>query len=211
MCSSDLHPDGHPDVQRLRRQASAAKDLLTQVEQDREQVTEGPNRVYEEAQLQLLKDEPLLSSLRAKAESLRAQLEQERAEFRALNENSVRLLRLEREFALQETTYRRYAENLEQAQIDRALEAERISNISVVQPATYDAKAVWPRLPVHLGLGVLLALAAAAGLALLCERLDPSLKTREEVQRSLGQPVLATVVSAQRCSTNGGSSPPDGS
>src|SRR5439155_6681219 len=143
---SQRHPDGHPELKRLHQQAAAAKEVLGREEQEREQFQEGPSRLYEEAQLALLKDEPMLSSLRAKADSLRAQLDQQRAEFKALNENTLRIARLEREFGLQESHYRKYAENLEQAQIDRALEVERISNISVVQPATLEIEPVQPRL-----------------------------------------------------------------
>src|SRR5207245_1344504 len=140
-----------PELQRLRQNAAAAKEILSRDEQDRQQVQEGPSRVYEEAQLALLREEPVLSSLRAKAESLRAQLDQQRAELKTLNENSLRVNRQEREFGLQESHYRRYAENLEQAQIDRALEAERITNISVVQPATYEIEPVQPRLLLNVG------------------------------------------------------------
>src|SRR5207237_6229247 len=139
-------------------------------EQEREQFQEGPSRVYEEAQLALLKDEPMLSSLRAKADSLRAQLDQQRAEFKALNENTLRVARLEREFGLQESHYRKYAENLEQAQIDRALEVERISNISVVQPATLEIEPVQPRLLPNFGVGALLAVLGSFGLAVQAER-----------------------------------------
>ena len=39
---------------------------------------------------------------------------------------------------------RKYSESYEQAQIDRVLEEGRISNISIVQPATFDIKPVKP-------------------------------------------------------------------
>lgn len=187
------HPAGHPELERVRQQAAAAQDILRHEEQPREQTTEGPNRVYEETQIALLRQEPVLASLRARAEALRAQLDQQRGELRALNESSLRVARLEREVGLQESNYRRYAENLEQAQIDRALEAERISNISIVQPATYDPIAVRPRLLLNCGLGLLFAVLGSVGLALVAERLDRSVKTPGDVERRLGLPVLASV------------------
>jgi uncharacterized protein involved in exopolysaccharide biosynthesis len=186
-------PEEHPDVRRVRQQAAAARELLRQEEHEREQLTEGPNRIYEEVQLALLKQEPALASLRAKADTLRAQLDQQRGELKSLNENSLRVARLERELALQESHYRRYADNLEQAQIERALEAGRLSNISLVQPATYDPIPVRPRLLLYFGLGLLLAVFGSLGVALAAERLDPSVKTPQDLEKQLGLPVLATV------------------
>src|SRR5262249_5440215 len=71
------HPAGHPELQRVREQAAAAAEILRREEHEREQLTEGPSRVYEEAQLALLKQEPVVTSLRAKAEALRAQLDRQ--------------------------------------------------------------------------------------------------------------------------------------
>ncbi len=105
---------------------------------------------------------------------MRAQLDQQRTELKALNENSLRVARQEREFGLQESHYRRYAENLEQAQIDRALETERITNISVVQPATYEIEPVQPRLLLNFGVGALLAVLGSLGLMVQAERRNPA-------------------------------------
>jgi uncharacterized protein involved in exopolysaccharide biosynthesis len=185
------YPDGHPELERVRQQASAAREILRQEEHDREQLTEGPSRLYEETELAVLRQEPVLTALRAKADALRAQLDQQRAEFKTFNENSLRIARLERDLGLQESHYRRYAENLEQAQIDRALEAERISNISVVQPATLEANPVRPRWLVNLGIGVLLAVVGSLVLAYVVERLDPTVKCAAEIESVVGLPVLA--------------------
>jgi tyrosine-protein kinase Etk/Wzc len=187
------HPQGHPDLLRVRQQVDWAQDILRKEESEREQVTEGPNRIYEEVQLTLLKQEPVLAALRVKADTLREQLDRQRHDFQAFNENSLRVARLERGLALQESHYRRYAENLEQAQIDQSLEAGRLSNISIVQPATYDPNPVRPRLLVTLGLGLLVAVFGGVGLALAAERLDRSVKTPEDVEKQLALPLLASV------------------
>src|SRR5262249_19209519 len=112
---------------------------------------------------------------------------------REFSRDQLRVARLQREVDLHEAHYRKYADNLEQLQIDGALEAEKISNISIVQPATYDAKPVRPRPLLNLGLGLLFALLGGLGLALLLASLDPSLKTPEEVEQRLGLPALASI------------------
>ena len=117
----------------------------------------------------------------------------ERERLQKLNQDQLLIARLQRDVDLQEGHYRKYADNLEQIQIDGALASERMSNISVVQPATYDAQPVRPRLFVTLGIGLLFAVVGSLALALLCERVDRTFKTPEEIQHRLGLPVLASL------------------
>lgn len=159
-----------PEVRQLRKQIAAAKDVLAREEAAREQVTVSPSRAHEEVRLTLLKQEPALAALRAKAEALRGQLQQERAAAQVLNEGLLAVAQQERTVQLQDALYRKYAESVEQSRIDKALTHERISNISIVQPATYELEPVRPRLSLILGGGFLLALVSGLGLALLAEQ-----------------------------------------
>jgi uncharacterized protein involved in exopolysaccharide biosynthesis len=187
------YPAGHPEIEKVRQQAAAAKEILDHESANREQITEGPNHIYEEAQLALFRQGPVITALRAKAGGLRAQLDEQKTELRALNDNDLRIHRQEREVALQESQYRRYAENLEQAQIDQALEAERLSNISIIQPATLEIEPVRPRVLVNFLVGLMLAFAIGAGVAFVAERLDRSVKSRTDLEAQLGLPVLGSV------------------
>ena len=174
------HPPNHPEVRLIHGQVAAAREILEREQRTREQVTTGPGRLHEEAQLTLVRREPAVVALRAKETLLKTQLEGERQALRCLNENGLRLTALQREVDLQAARYRKYSENLEQARIDRALEDERISNINVVQPATYDAKPVKPRTTLLLAAGFLLALTGSLGLAWLAERWDRERVTSDE-------------------------------
>ncbi len=171
------YPERHPEVRQIRKQVAAAAALVRREEAGREQVTTGPNRLHEEAQLALLREEPVLAALKARAAALGTQLAGQRRRLEQLERDQVRIARVQREVELLEAHYRKYADNLQQLRIDSALESEKMSNISVVQPATFDARAVRPRLAINLALGLLFALAAAVGVAVLCERLDSSWKS----------------------------------
>jgi uncharacterized protein involved in exopolysaccharide biosynthesis len=162
--------DSHPEVRMVREQIAAAKNILAREEAAREQVTVGPSRPAEETQLALVRLGPGLASLRAKEKSLRVQLARERAALKEFNEDVIRLGRLQREVDQNEAHYRKYADNLEQSQIDETLKLERISNISVVQPATRDPKPTRPRLLLNLTLGLVFGLGGAVAVALLAER-----------------------------------------
>jgi uncharacterized protein involved in exopolysaccharide biosynthesis len=185
--------ENHPEVLRVRQQIANAREALAREEKDRETVTTGPSKTYEDAQAALLRQETEIVSLRARADEVRRQRDREREALQALNRNEVTVARLQRDVELQTTAYRKYAENLEQAEIDQSLEADRISNINVVQPATYDDDPVRPRPVLYLVLALVVALLAAFGVAVLAENLDRSLKTAEEVEAVLGLPVLASV------------------
>jgi uncharacterized protein involved in exopolysaccharide biosynthesis len=158
-------PEQHPEVVRLREQIGLATASLAKEDKDREQITHGPNRTYEEVNLTLLKLEPVVGGLKAKVEALRNQLAQARADLERFNSHYLALNALQREVSLQETCYRKYLENLEQGQIDQALKKERISNISIAQPASYEFKPARPNVPFNLGVGFLFAVVSSVAVA----------------------------------------------
>jgi len=182
-------PEQHPEMKLLRKQIESAKAALNQEEAAREQITTGPNRLFEEAQLALLRQQPVRASLKARADTLHSQLDEEQGKLKALNENSMRVQTLQREFKLQEAAYLKYAENLEHSQIDRALELERITNISIAQPATYDPHPVGLSRPLILVLGLLFALFGSVAVAFLLESREHSVKSAEDLEPALGLPV----------------------
>ena len=66
-------------------------------------------------------------------------------QLRDLNARETQIAELQQRVDLFREKYGTYSEKLEQARMDQALEAERISNVNVVQPPSYVAKAVSPR------------------------------------------------------------------
>jgi len=180
-------------VQEVRRQIAEAQTLLDQENKQRAQLTKGVNTTYQQMQSEFLSEQANLSSLKTEVQVLNKQLAEAQAELKTLNDAEVRITRLEREMAIQEENYRKYSENLEQARIDDALEARKISNISVVQPAILSTRPVGPKRLLHMFLGLGLGIFGATGLAFFSEYLDHSIKTPEEVQERLQLPTLASI------------------
>jgi len=87
---------------------------------------------------------------------------------------------------------------LGEARVDQALQSQRMSNISVAQPASYSAKPVGPRKLVNLLAGLAVGLFGAVGLAMAAEYLDRSFITPEDVEKKLGLPALAAVPRLKR-------------
>ena len=95
-----------------------------------------------------------MASLRAQSGQLKTQLAAVRGELGKLNADELRLAETQREVDLLDADYRKYSANLEQARIDQQLETERMSNVSVVQPASYEPRPVRPRVALNLLLGL---------------------------------------------------------
>jgi capsular exopolysaccharide synthesis family protein len=187
--------EGSQPVQMVRRELVEARALLDKetAKPARTEVTKGLNSVHQQVQSALLAEHAALSSVRASVENLRSQLANTQGELKTLNDAELRMTRLKREIGIQETNYRRYSENLEQARIDHALEGENISNISVVQSATLPMKPVRPRKSLNLALGLFIGIFGGIALAFLSEYLDHSTKTPEEAERTLQLPILASI------------------
>ena len=180
-------------VQEVRRQIAEAQGLLDKEERTRTQTTKGLNEAHKQVKLALVTEEATFSSLEAKAREQRAQLSRSRGELKGVNDSEMLLAQAQRGKDIQEANYRKYYEKLEQARIDNALEMEKISNISVVQPATYPAKPVRPRKALNLALGLFLGIFGGLGLAFFSEYMAQDLSAPESAEKRLGIPVLATI------------------
>lgn len=180
------YTEHHFEVQQIQRQIAAAQEKL------------GTKDFGSDDKPALVEGEPALASLHQKAETLRGQLEQLRGQLKRLNENSLRVESLQRDIELHDANYRRYAEHLEQARIDQSLESQRISNISIVQPATHSVKPIRPKKLLNLSLGLVVAVFGGVCLAFAAEYLDHSFRTPEEIERTLDLPTLASIPRMER-------------
>ena len=166
------YTDAMPAVQQIRHQISQAEQILGREQSQRTQVTSGRNPAYEALHLSLLTAQSAVASQKAKLDSSRRHLIEASRGLKTLNENEMHLVQLQRQLDLEEENYRRYAANLEQVRIDQALETERISNISIVQPATLEEKPTRPRKLSNYALGLLFATFGSLGLAVVVDVID---------------------------------------
>jgi uncharacterized protein involved in exopolysaccharide biosynthesis len=187
------YTDEHPQVVAIRQQLSDAREILAEQIPDRAQSTSTVNPTRQQLELQLLTEKASAASLSAQVAALRSQRGLVIDELKALNAHEVRIGDLEREAQLLEASYRGYSEKLEQARIDDALEAGRISNVNVVQPASLVVEPVKPQKLLIVALGLAVAVCGALALALSAEYLDGSLRSSDDVERQLEVPVLLSI------------------
>jgi len=165
----------HPEVMAITFQVTNLRQILNrELERRRSTVTHGRNRTYEEVEMAQLGQQPVIESLRAKSKALQERSERSRSELAEVNSAHRRITQLEREVALLDASYRRHYEKLEQANTDYELETARMTNISVFQPATLEARPIRPSIVQNLAVGLVLALLGAVGLALYCDAAKPA-------------------------------------
>ena len=183
----------HPHVIALRRQVEETRKILSSEEGSRNHPTKKLSVVHQTVQTELATGQANAAAQKAEAESLKRQFEAVQTKIRALNNNELQITELSRKAKQLEASYQSYATNREQARIDAALETGRISNVNVVQPASFVAKPSTPMVRITLALLLAMATLASVGVALLAEHLDQSLKSAEQIEQELGLPVLFSV------------------
>jgi polysaccharide biosynthesis transport protein len=144
-------------------------------------------------QITLLNEKAILVSLEAQARAQKDQLEAAYQDLKTLNRNSGKIGKLERGIAIQETNYSKYLGNLHAAHVDQVLEKESISNIRIVQEATYPVEPI-TRGKVKLAvLGLFFGIMGGFGLAFVAESMDHTLKNPGDVEEKLNLQPLAAI------------------
>lgn len=183
----------HPQVLALRNTIKDLRAIIDEQKEVRSSETTAVNPSRQTLELTLLNERSNADSLRGKETLLHRQREELNSELRQLNTREVQLAKMQRDVDQAESRFRAYNEKLEQSRINAQLDQERISNLSLVQPASFVAKPSGPRRLYALALGFVLAFLAAGGVAVVAAFLDPMLKNQEEIEQQLRIPCLGTI------------------
>lgn len=187
------YTDEYPLLVEVRKQLKAAKDILAALPDERTQITEALNPNQRSLELKLTQSVANHAALEAKLDAAVSQHTSLVAELTRLNDQELQLARLERTVELLDGTYRMHFEKMEQARVNEAMGFDGISNLKVAQPATLVSKPDWPKKPLMLALGLLVATGGAFGLALASESMDQTLRTTDQVEAQLGVPVVLSM------------------
>jgi tyrosine-protein kinase Etk/Wzc len=167
--------------------------ILEQQASRREELTEAPNPLRKELEGELLRERANIEALGKRRSVLDEQLAELKRRSELLNVREVQLAELARNVQHLESQYKAHVDNLEQARIGQALQAERISSINVIQPATLVERPVRPSKSLGLAAGLLLATVSSFGIAFGLDLVDPTFRSREQVEELLGLPVVASL------------------
>ncbi|MFO7905597.1 MAG: GumC family protein [Planctomycetota bacterium] len=173
----------HPEVVAVREQIDQTSSALDTQRFDRSQATSAA----------LLTEVVEQRVLRAEQSSLAQHHEDVHHHLADLNHQETHIRDLQRQAEILDAKYQRYVDSLEQTRIQRELEQDEISNISVIQPASLVVKPTSPKKGLVLALGLFLATCGSLGLALVSERLDSSLRYPSQIEQCFEVPLLTSI------------------
>ncbi|MEM7452768.1 MAG: GNVR domain-containing protein [Planctomycetota bacterium] len=168
------YSEAHPQVISIKEQLDDAREIIEAAERTRGEEVLGFNRVYGEIQIELIKQQAQRATLLRKSDAFDQQLTTLADELHRFNSDETRFVRLQRQCAIGDASYRKFANNLEQARIDEQLQSSNMSNISIAQQATFSQKPSKPSKLLNLFLGLVFGTMTGVGLNVLKDirRLD---------------------------------------
>ncbi len=187
------YTDNNPLVQAVSAQVEEAEKVVDAQVSNREETTDDANPLHRELTLDLKKEQSVAAGLESRLATLTDQRKLIMADLEQLNRNEVELDRLARAEQMARDKYMQYTNNLEQARIDKALEDQNVSGVSIAQAATLANKPVKPsKLLFGLG-GLVLAASVTLASVVASERLDTRIRGDVDAEQTLDLPVLAAI------------------
>ena len=153
----------------------------------------GLNLTYQNLQQTLLQNEAELNAIKAKAETQQVHLAVYQSQLDKLNQIEVDLNQLQQQVDVNRENYRLYLTKFEESRIADAMDSEKITNVSIIEPARAPRKPVSPKKMLNLILAIFLGAFGGLGLAFFLEYMDDKIEKVEDVEEALGMPVLASL------------------
>jgi uncharacterized protein involved in exopolysaccharide biosynthesis len=167
-------------VANVRKEIEAAKELLAKEE-----------RAYHDKAIMTVSQ--TLKALRNKEENQRRDLARYQQELNRLNNFEMQYTELEQQVKKDEESYQLYGKKIDETKMSDAMDVQKIVNMSVIQPALPPITPIKKQLMRNIGLSIFFGLFAGFGAAFVLEFLRHTFKNREDVEKHLGLPVLASI------------------
>ncbi len=148
------------------------------------------NPIYQTLLAQVVTLETTLISLEAKKESLASSVKEYEGRLERLPDKELYLARLERAIKVSESTYIILLEKYQEARINEAME---LGDIRVIDEARIPKNPIKPNKELNLAIGGILGLMLGVMLTFFLEYMDNTIKTTEDVERTLDLPILGVI------------------
>jgi uncharacterized protein involved in exopolysaccharide biosynthesis len=188
-----FEPDYRP-VQVVQEQIEQTLSAIAKAESSplRDETTDR-NPSYEWLRSELTKSTADLAGLHARAAETQSIIGHYRAQLNKVDVDGTRQQDLAREVKEAERNYLLYVQKREEARIGDALDRQRIVNVAIAEAPTVPALPAHPHWALTLLLGTLLAGLVAPALAFVADHFDPSVRTPDELAKTMQIPVLAVL------------------
>lgn len=165
--------------------------------------TTGINAVYQLLQQDIMRQQSDRKALGAKLNGLTAQVAAAEQKLKELNAVEREYYRLRQDMEIAKRNYELYLTKLEETRISDAMNTERISSVSLVEPASVPMRPVSPKVLLNLLVAVFVGVLGGIALAFIAEILGDKITTPEDAERLMGVPVLTTTPYVLRAQIRG--------
>ncbi len=154
-----------------------------------------PDPVYQDIEKQFLQNKAELSALKVRNIAIEQQLQELNAEIQTFEARENKNKELLREVSSNDEKYRTYRQRFEEAKVYDELDRQKMTSVSVIEPAVAPIVPVNPPKPLILLIAIALvgSILGSLGIAWLREHFDEGMSTPSEAERRLGIPVLITI------------------
>ena len=180
-------------VQDVERELAAARRLLAAEQATVAETTTTLNPTYQALEAGLAQATVDTATVQARVDALRGQIETVRGSLDRLDQVAAENNRLEQELAAANEAYLTYTRKQEQARLGSALDASRIVNVAVVEPASVPERPERSHGLLLIVLAGLMSLGLGVAVAVLLELLDPTIRGRRDAELISGLPVLGSL------------------
>lgn len=192
----DKYTDQSPLMISIRNQIDTVSKKLADQETKRYKKSQsGINPIYQSLLNGVLSNEAELKALNAKYNIQAGQLAGYQQRLEKLNQLEFEMNNLQQRIDVDRQNYQLYLIKLEESRVSDAMDKEKISNVSLIDPARPPFKPIRPNLFLNILLGFIIGLIGGFGLAFFLEYLDDSLENEEDIARFLRVPVLGSIPS----------------
>jgi uncharacterized protein involved in exopolysaccharide biosynthesis len=131
--------------------------------------------------------------LRARERAQAVKLAEYQLRLDALERVQPQFIRLQNELEVDEQNYRLYLTKFEESRIARAMDAQKITSVRVIEQARPPNSPIDSKRNSKMVLAIVGSAAAAIALAFVMHLVDRSLDTTDDVEKVLDLPVLAAI------------------
>lgn len=133
-----------------------------------------------------------VGGLQAKNRGLQSTSDQINKRLHALNAGEDQLEAIERDYKIAQDNYFNYAKRGEEGRVSEELDLARVSNVSILSPASVSPEPVYPRKLLIMGVAMGLGLVLGIALAMLLEYMDDTIKKPQDITEVGNLRVLGT-------------------
>ena len=187
------YPADNPLLAQVREKLKGASSILEKLESERIDESKTPNPMRLKLQEELQQFQTKVVGLRANLQLREAQHDEVEHKISGILDAERDLEQIERDIKMADTRLDLLRQKHEEARVLSEMQADRISNLTLFQPATLVERPASPNKKLLFLAFAVLGLTTSSAWALLRELNSKRLRTVADVERGLGLPVIGSI------------------